>query len=68
MCHSVEMYMPRLTRQAAEHRLCAADLAATRRERATGAMAARLWTRLRGRAGRIAALLRATPRAIEQVR
>ncbi len=34
MCHSVEMYMPQLTRGAVEHRLGAADFAAARRERA----------------------------------
>jgi hypothetical protein len=47
MCHSVEIYMPKLARDAAEHRLGAADLAAARRERAIVRAAwlslARLW-------------------------
>lgn len=33
MCHSVEMYLPKVTRDAAEHRLGAADFAAAERER-----------------------------------
>ena len=53
MCHSVEMYMPKLARDATEHRLGAADYAAARRERAAVDTAARilkglaqLWRRL----------------------
>lgn len=33
MCHSVEMYMPQMTRRAAEHRVGEADFAAAERER-----------------------------------
>jgi hypothetical protein len=51
MCHSVEIYMPKLARQAAEHRLCAADLRAARRERAVVDGGLRLWRWLRRRLG-----------------
>ena len=33
MCHSVEMYLPGMTRRAAEHRIGQADFAAAERER-----------------------------------
>lgn len=33
MCHSVEMYLPKMTRDAAEHAIGAADFAAAERER-----------------------------------
>ena len=33
MCHSVEMYLPQMTRSAAEHRIGQADFAAAERER-----------------------------------
>jgi hypothetical protein len=33
MCHSVEMYMPEMTRRAAERRIGEADFAAAERER-----------------------------------
>ena len=42
MCHSIEIYMPKLTREAAEHRLGVADFAAARRERAAVDAAARV--------------------------
>ena len=33
MCHSVEMYLPKLTQRAAEHRIGEMDFAAAERER-----------------------------------
>ena len=33
MCHSVEMYLPKVTRDAAEHRLGVADFRAAEQER-----------------------------------
>lgn len=68
MCHSVEMYMPRLTRQAAEYRLGPADLAAARRERAAVGVAVRLWRWLQGLGRRHAMAGPAVPRAPEEVR
>lgn len=67
MCHSVEMYMPRLTRQAAEYRLGLADLAAARRERAAVGMAVRLWTWLRGLGRRHAMPDPSVKRTVEEV-
>jgi hypothetical protein len=46
MCHSVEVYMPKLVRDAAEHRLGAADFAVSRRERAAADSGLRLLIRL----------------------
>jgi hypothetical protein len=53
MCHSVEMYMPKLARQAAEHRLGAADFMAARRERAVLDGGRILWEWLRRQVDRL---------------
>lgn len=52
MCHSVEMYLPKLSRSAAEHRLGAADFAAARREEAVADAGLGLWARFRRWVGR----------------
>ncbi len=67
MCHSVEMYMPRLTERTVEHRLGAADIATAGRARTPAAIADLLWARLCGTSSRTLTLHRA-PRAIEKVR
>jgi len=53
MCHSVEMYLPQMARDAAEHRIGAADFAAAERERRMVGMGLALL----GRIGRVAGFL-----------
>ncbi len=52
MCHSVEMYLPQLTRSAAEHRIGQADFAAAERERGVVDAGLGLWARLKRLFGR----------------
>ncbi len=47
MCHSVEMYLPQMTRSAAEHRIGQADFAAAERERGAVDAGLGLWARLK---------------------
>jgi hypothetical protein len=52
MCHSVEMYMPGMTRRAAEHRIGQVDYAAAERERWLVGAGIGLWARLKRMFGR----------------
>ena len=52
MCHSVEMYLPQMTRSAAEHRIGQADFAAAERERAAVMAGLGLWAWLKRIFGR----------------
>ena len=52
MCHSVEMYLPQITRSAAEHRIGQADFAAAERERQAVDAGLGLWALLKGLFGR----------------
>ncbi|HUS54522.1 MAG TPA: hypothetical protein VMY41_11025 [Thermohalobaculum sp.] len=52
MCHSVEMYMPRMTQRAAEHRIGQMDFAAAERERWVMGAGLGLWARLKRLFGR----------------
>ncbi len=52
MCHSVEMYLPQLTRSAAEHRIGQAAFAAAERERGAVDAGLGLWARLKALFGR----------------
>ncbi len=52
MCHSVEMYLPQMTRSAAEHRIGQADFAAAERERGAVEAGLGLWVRLKAFIGR----------------
>lgn len=56
MCHSFEMYNPGLTRQAAEHRIGAADYAQAERERSLVDLVLRLVSGIRATAGRLGRL------------
>ena len=47
MCHSVEMYLPQMTRGAAEHRIGQADFAAAKRERWAVDGGIEVWARLK---------------------
>ena len=47
MCHSVEMYMPDMTRRAAEYRIREADFAAAEQERQAVDAGIGLWARLK---------------------
>ena len=53
MCHSVEMYLPSMARDGAEHRIGTADFAAAERERRAVGMGLALL----GRIGRLAGFL-----------
>ncbi len=46
MCHSVEMYLPQMTRSAAEQRIDEMDFAAAERERGAVEAGLGLWARL----------------------
>ncbi len=52
MCHSVEMYLPQMTRSAAEHRIGQADFAAAERERGVVEAGLGLWAWLKALIGR----------------
>ncbi len=52
MCHSVEMYLPQMTRSAAEHRIGQADFAAAERERGAVEAGLGLWARMKRLIGR----------------
>ena len=52
MCHSVEMYLPQMTRSAAEQRIGEMDLAAAERERAAVTAGLGLWVWLKALFGR----------------
>ena len=52
MCHSVEMYLPQMTRSAAEHRIGQADFAAAERERGAVDAGLGLLARLKALIGR----------------
>ncbi len=52
MCHSVEMYLPQMTRRAAEHRIGQADFAAAERERQVVGAGLGLLARLKALFGR----------------
>ncbi len=52
MCHLVEMYLPQMTRSAAEHRIGQADFAAAERERGAVVAGLGLWAWLKGLFGR----------------
>ncbi len=52
MCHSVEMYLPQITRSAAEHRIGQADFADAERERGAVDAGLGLWARLKVLIGR----------------
>ncbi len=51
MCHSVEMYLPQMTRSAAEHRIGQADFAAAERERGAVEAGLGLWAWLKRLSG-----------------
>ena len=53
MCHSVEMYLPSMTRSAAEHRIGQTDFAAAERERRVVDAGLGLIGRLKRLAGRL---------------
>ncbi len=52
MCHSVEMYLPQMSRSAAEQRIGQADFAAAERERGAVEAGLGLWARLKALFGR----------------
>ena len=52
MCHSVEMYLPQMTRSAAEQRIAEADFAAAERERGAVTVGLGVWARLKALIGR----------------
>ena len=52
MCHSVEVYLPQMTRSAAEYRIGQADFAASERERGVVEAGLGLWVRLKNLVGR----------------
>ena len=52
MCHSVEMYLPQMTRSAAEQRIGEMDFAAAERERAAVTAGLGLWVWLKALFGR----------------
>ncbi len=52
MCHSVEMYLPQMTRSAAKHRIGQADFAAAERERWLVGGGINLWAWLKTLFGR----------------
>ncbi len=52
MCHSVEMYLPQMTRSAAEHRIGQADFVAAERERGAAEAGLGLWAWLKVLIGR----------------
>jgi hypothetical protein len=52
MCHSVEMYLPKMTQRTAEHRIGQMDFAAAERERWVMGAGVGLWARLKALLGR----------------